>query len=627
MTRTQQYIVLAVLTLGTMAVMAVGLAIVASMISAPAAPAATTSPEGFTPLESEPATALNPTGIPASPLPEMLASVTLLPTMTASPLPLEPTAQPDTTAWVEQHLASLTLSDKIGQMIMMGVSGQASSDYTCSLILDISPGSVVYVGDNVVSPEQLRQFSAALQDCNSHTPAGIPLWVAMDHEGQYVYRYDTQATIFPAAMAFGAADDLDLAFQAALRGGGELAYSGVNMVLGPDADLLTNYDNDVISVRSFGGDPLRVSAMVASATRGYQAAGLVPVLKHFPGHGGVAADSHYSLPVDQASLESLRSSYLPPFQSGISAGAQVVMFSHVSFPAVDPSGLPASLSPVINDLLRQELGFNGVILTDSLGMGAITGETSIPEASLQAVRSGTDMLLITSPEIALQTRDRLVNAVQSGELSQAQVDAAVRRILTVKALNGQTGYPLPQVSAPDWTSNASLAYQAGYQAVTVLRDDGGWIPLPGSRVLLTGPADAWGLYPVLQSALQEHGYTVDIYPFSGPWNGAVVETGYLSTLPAYAASYDVSVVLTWQSHLNQLLYGDYFQANLVNNLLNSGRPVVVAALKSPVDVLDFPTAPTYLSTFGTTAGQLDALADILTGETEASGANPLPGLP
>jgi len=361
---------------------------------------------------------------------------------------------------------------------------------------------------------------------------------------------------------------------------------------------------------------------------GYRTAGLVPVLKHFPGHGGVAADSHYSLPVDSASLETLRSTYLPPFQRGIGAGAMVVMFSHVSFPQIDPAGLPASISPAINNLLRQDMGFQGVVLTDSLGMGAITGETSIPEASLQAVLAGTDMLLITSPEIALQARDRLFNAVQSGELPAGLVDAAVRRILAAKAAAGQNSYPLPQPAAPDWAGNANLAYQVGYQAVTLLRDEANLLPLSGDSVLLIGPPDAWGMYPRLEAALAQRGITnIARYIYSGPWNGAVAETGYLTSMPANAAYYDFTIVLTWQSHLNRLLYGDSFQPTLVNNLLATGRPVVVVALKSPVDILDFPSAPTYLATFGTTSGQIQALADILVGNADPVGTIPLTGLP
>jgi beta-N-acetylhexosaminidase len=512
-------------------------------------------------------------------------------------------------------------------MIMMGVNGQAITDGACSLITDIAPGSVVYVGDNVVSPEQLRQFSADLQACNAINAAAIPLWIALDHEGQYVNRFETGATAFPAAMAFAATGQPDLAYQAALAAGQELAYSGVTMVLGPDADLLTNYDNEVISLRSYGGDPAEVSEFVAQVVLGYRAAGLVPVLKHFPGHGGVAADSHYTLPVDPVYQSTLVSLYLPPFLAGIHAGAPVVMFSHVAFPNIDPAGLPSSLSPAIHAILRQDIGFQGVVLTDSLGMGAITGETSIPEASLQAVLAGADMLLITSPEVALQTRDRLVAAVNSGELPLELVNAAVRRILAVKFNARQFSYPLPEPAQPDWSANAELAYRVGYQSLALLRDDAGLLPLPGDRVLLVGPVDAWGMYPRLQSTLLASGYSVETYTFSGPWNGPVPETALLSYIPNYAANFDVTVVLTWQAHLNQLLYADTFQANLVNNLLNANRPTLVVALKSPADILDFPTAPTYLATFGTTSGQLQALADILAGNTGPSGTIPLPGLP
>jgi beta-N-acetylhexosaminidase len=634
MTRAQQRILLTVLTLGTLAVFAVGVAILVSMWSLPINPIPSQPPSNSTsPSVTIPDSLVPPSATPMLVLP--MATNTLIPNPPLpNPLPIVPTTTstnpappPTSDAWIEQRLASLTAADMIGQMIMMGVSGQTISTYTCQMIVDLAPGSVVYVGDNVVSPDQLRQFSADLQECNAQNPSTIPLWVALDHEGQYVFRFDYGATVFPTAMAFGATGNPDLAYQAAIASGKELAYSGVSMVLGPDADMLTNYDNDVISLRSYGSDPARVSEFVVRVVQGYQVAGLVSVLKHFPGHGGVASDSHDTLPVDTADLAVLRSSYLPPFQSGIGAGAPVIMFSHVAFPYIDPAGLPASLSPTLHALLRTELGFQGVILTDSMGMGAITNESNIPEACLQSVLAGSDMLLITDPEIATQTRDRLVSALQSGELPAAQVEAAVRRILTVKAAYGQTGYPLPTPPLPDWQANANLAFQAGYQALTLLRDTAGLLPLPGNRVLLIGPTDGWGMYPVIQSALQSNGYAVETYTYSGPWNGPVAETGYLVHMPVYSVNFDVTVVLTWQCHLNRLLYGDTFQASLVNNLLHTGRPVVVVALKSPVDLLDFPSAPTYLATFGTTPGQLQALADILAGNAVAVGVNPLPGLP
>ena len=637
MTR-QQYISLALLTLGVMAVLACALlflsyALFSDKEVAQVLETAGQLPQTLTPADEETGTLSPTTQIPPSatapviptllpsftPIPPSLTQAVVPPTDFPSPLPPDP--------WIEATLARLTLADKVGQMIMMGVYGQSITSYDCQVVIDVAPGSIVYVGDNVVSPDQLRLLSASLQDCAASTTSAIPMWMALDHEGQYVTRFESGATVFPAALAIGATGNPENARLAALASASELAYSGVNMVLGPVADVLTNYENTVISQRSYGGNASLVSQFVAAAVTGYRQGGLVPVLKHYPGHGGVATDSHVALPVDFADIFGLQSNYLPPFQAGISANTPVVMFSHVAFPNIDPSGVPASLSTVMSSLLRDQMGFQGVILTDALGMGAISGATSVPEASVQAVLAGADMLLITSPEIAVQTRDRLVTAVQNGEIPLALVDASVRRILAVKSAWGQTGFPLPQPGSPAWSDNASLAYQIGYQAVSAIHDDAGLLPLPGSRVLLIGPTDGWGMYPLIQSALSTNGYSYETYTYSGPWNGPVPETGYLTSMPAYSANFDVTVVLTWQSHLNRQLYSDTFQGSLVNNLLNTGRPVVVVALKSPVDILDFPSAATYLATFGTTSGQLQALADVLVGATDPSGINPLPNLP
>jgi len=557
------------------------------------------------------------------------------PTATPSPTDPPPTFTPTTVPtatlipWVQETLNQMTLNQKVGQLIMMGVDGTGMTSGVCSQIDSISPAGIVYRSGNVNTPAQLRELSAGLQNCAQGS--GIPpLLISLDHEGQYVNRFSSGVTYFPSAMAQGASGNPQTAYQIALLTGNELRYSGVNMVLGPVADVLLNLDNSVISTRAFGGNAELVSAYVSQAVQGYQDSGLIPVLKHYPGHGGTKEDSHYKFPVDEASRESVHNDYLPPFTAGIEAGAQVVMTSHVAFLSIDPEGNPTTLSEPVLSLLKDDLAFEGVILTDSMGMGAIrSAEGSITRASIKAIKRGADLLLITSPVQAQQVQQKIVEAVQEGKITQERLDDAVTRILLLKATKGLKKFPVAHPSAPDWAQNANQVYGLSQGMVALFRDQADLIPIPGQlkNILLVGPPDGWGLYPVLESALRNNGHSVVRINYPGPWSGAIADGGLKNNILAQASGYDLVIVLTWESHLNNINYGDTWQPSLVQGLLEGGKPLIVVALKSPTDILDFPEVLTYLATFGTTSGQIKGLTDILLGQVLYSGVNPLPQLP
>ncbi len=567
-------------------------------------------------------------------------SVVVSPTVLPSPQQLlipEPTSALVTTPilsnmadpWVEEVLEAMSLEQKIGQMLMMGVEGKSATPEVCQQVSNLTPGAIVYRTGNASDPDQLRRFSEDLQEC-AESAGLIPLWIAMDHEGQYVNRFESGATVFPAAMAQGATADPTSAYHNALLAGQELAYSGINMVLGPVADVLLDYDNSVISTRSFGGDTFQVSQFVSQAVAGYLQSGLTSVVKHFPGHGGVSADTHYEAASDPVDLPSLREAYLPPFQSGLQAGASVVMFGHVTYPTIDGSGLPATLSPTMVSLLREELGFQGVILTDSMGMAAITSDSRSPgDAALQAVNAGVDMLLASSANTAQASYDTLVQAVQQGTIPIERINLSVRRILTAKSARDLKKYPVIQGSQPDWEIDQQAAFETGYRSVALLKDATGLIPLPANaqRILIIGPVDGWGLYPVIGKALERTGHTYQLVTYSGPWNGPIPDQDLLERLPTQAAGYDLTIVFTWDAHINHLLNNDSWQVKLVERLHQATDQLVVVGLKSPTDLLEFPQVPTFLATFGTTAGQIQGLVDSLVGIWIPTGSSPLPGLP
>jgi beta-N-acetylhexosaminidase len=557
---------------------------------------------------------------------------TFTPTLANSPSPtptptITPTVVPTEDGWIIDQLSQMTIRQKVGQMILVGVSGMQPNQGDCGLIGRLQPGGILLIDSNVSTPQQLRLFSGSLQDC-SESAGAPPLLMALDHEGQYTSRFESGSTVFPAAMAIGATEDTDLAHQAAYASGLELAYSGINLVLGPVADVLVHPDNTVIALRAFSSSPDVAAALAAASVEGYLQTGVIPVLKHYPGHGGTAEDSHLGLPIDPADRTLIETTYLPPFTAGLSAGAPVVMTAHVAFSELDTSGLPMTLSEPGLALLRDPLAFEGLILTDSLEMGAITNQMSVADAALQAVKAGVDFMMLPSQGQAEAAATRLETAIETGELTEGRLDASVSRILTLKAAHHLTSYPQPLADEPDWQAHEALAYDAGYRAVTLLRDDASLVPLPDERqrVLVIGPADSWGLYLAMQTALEGRGFVLEVVTYSSPWAGRVPERGYIDSLPARAAGYDLVVALTWNAHVNRFRFGDDFQPLLVNNLLKTDVPVVVVALRTPTDLLEFPNAPTYLTTCGTTPGQVQALADILAGAAQPAGSNPLPGI-
>lgn len=529
--------------------------------------------------------------------------------------------------WVEATLAGMTLEDKIGQLIIAGVDGDIVTPETCRYIEGLRPGGITLGSANMPDPEALRLFTAGLQECARQ--AGLPpLLVTLAHEGEYVDRFLRGTTTFPAALAQGATGDPQVAYQAALASGQELAYSGVNLILGPVADVLINYDNEVVSQRTYGGDAGQVSQFVAQAVRGYLDAGLTPVLKHFPGHGGVAGDSHRILPVDRASMEQIRAVYLPPFQSGLSAGAPVVMFSHVSYPVLeDGRQLPATLSPGVVSLLRDEVGFDGVILSDAMRMKAVTQVMTSAEASLQGVQTGIDLLLLTQPDEAQATYAWLLDGFKQGRLTQERIDEAVRRVLTLKAGRNFSNPP-GDSPVPDWQANQELAYAFGERSVAVLKEGADLVPIPKelTEVLIIGPDEDWDLYAALDAGLKENGHAPAFARYPVPWFGKIQDEELRSDLPVRAAGYDIVLLFTWQAHLNRLDYEDTWQVELVENLRQTGVPLVVIAIKSPTDILEFPQVSTYLAMFGSTPGQEQALVDVLLGQMQPQGGNPLPGL-
>ena len=335
----------------------------------------------------------------------------------------------------------MTLHDKIGQMLLFGWSGDTPdesrtvNDHAAALVDEFAVGGVVLMGRNIGPPAQTRGTIAELQG-RAKARGLPPLFVAVDQEGGRVQRLGPpHYPAHPAARATGDTGDPEQARVAARRIGEGLRDLGFNWDFAPVLDVNNNPQNPVIGDRAYGTDPALVAAMGAQAVRGFQEdAGILACGKHFPGHGDTDTDSHHALPRighGQARLDAVE---LVPFRAALAAGLAAVMTSHILFPALD-ARLPATLSPAtLTGLLREELGFDGLIITDDLEMKGVAEGWGAAEAAVLATQAGADLLLCCHTwETQRQIQRALVRAVETGRLPKARIDESVARIAAAKA--------------------------------------------------------------------------------------------------------------------------------------------------------------------------------------------------
>ncbi|NYH91798.1 glycoside hydrolase family 3 protein [Actinopolymorpha rutila] len=396
-------------------------------------------------------------------------------TPTSSPSPTAtptPTPSPDSKplAWgpteaewrsAQQTVAGMTASQKAGQVIVAGFQG---TEAPIESLRKYHVGGVIVMGYNVESAAQVGAVNAALHAEARKEGRDWPLLVGVDQEGGLVARVKAPLTEFPAYMTLGAARDPKLARRVARASGEELRKLGFTMVFAPDADVTTGPDDPTIASRSAGDDPEEVAAIVKGSLQGYADAGILSVPKHFPGHGSVPVDSHVSLPVQHASLATLKRRDLVPFAASVKDGASAVMVAHIDVRAVDP-GTPASVSkPMIDGILRKQLGFQGAVFTDALEMAAVADKYGSAEAGVRALLAGADVLLL--PASAAKTHDAIMAALRSGRLPQARLDEAAARSIALMLHARSTAQKKP--SQVEFGGAKDVSYDASLQGLTVV---------------------------------------------------------------------------------------------------------------------------------------------------------------
>jgi beta-N-acetylhexosaminidase len=324
----------------------------------------------------------------------------------------------------------MRLQDTLGSLFMVGIPRPLLDNETRHQLQELRPGGIVLFRRNYTTPEALTNLCAELHSLFSDSR---PL-IAIDHEGGRVHRLQPPFTHFPAMRNVGLTNSTNLAYQVGFAMGQELRSVGIDIDFAPVLDVLTNPANTVIGDRAFSTDPYQVALLGCAQARGLRAAGVIPCGKHFPGHGGTLLDSHEDLPRDERSREELLHVNLYPFRQVVNEGIEMIMSAHVVYPALD-SDFPATASrKILTGLLRQQMGFNGVIITDDLEMGAVARHSTIDQAALNALTAGADMLLICHKiDLAISARDAGLCAIESGTLTQARVEEAAQRITVLKA--------------------------------------------------------------------------------------------------------------------------------------------------------------------------------------------------
>ncbi|GAA1466127.1 glycoside hydrolase family 3 protein [Nocardiopsis exhalans] len=502
------------------------------------------------------------------------------------------TAEPFEPVLAPQLLADMDLDDKIGQLLVLTAQGTTAAD-NAAMIEAHRPGGIIYFDANLNDAEQIAEMSSGVQDLAAEQGQGVPLFLSIDQEQGLVVRMPV-GTLFPDAMAVGATGDTELAALRAATTADELTAVGINMNYAPDADVNTDPNNPVIGIRSFGSDPELVSEMVLAEAAAYAEHGVAPVVKHFPGHGDTDVDSHTGLPVIDLPRATWEAEHLPPFQAAVDADVDAIMTAHVLMPQLDTDEDPdpATLSPAIIDgILREELGYDGVVTTDALNMEGVRQRHADGEIAVRVLEAGVDQLLMPPDPGAAVSAIR--EAVESGRLTEERIDQSVLRILTLKEkrgiLEGESADPAEAAKALEDPEHAEAAQRVADASVTLVRNEGDFLPLAeGTRVRVQG-VGADRISPALADAGLE-----------------VVDSGE-----------EVLVVGTNGAR------GSQEQQGMVSAGEAAGTPVVVVAQGGPYDLEAFPEVAGYIALYSAVEVSRVAAAKAIAGEINPSGKLPV----
>ena len=502
----------------------------------------------------------------------------------------------------------------MGQHYFTGFAGPKMTESFIRNVCEHKIGNVILFEHNVENKQELKKLCGEITAL-VEAETGVKPLIALDQEGGAISRLREDATIFPSAMAIAATQDTGIAFSAGRITALELRAMGISLNLAPVMDVNSNRINPVIGVRSYGDDPEQVALFGAAAARGLMDGGVLCCAKHFPGHGDTAIDSHIGLPVIEKTWEALDACELIPFRKAVDIGVSAVMTAHILFPALEPERIPATMSKrVIDGLLRNRMGFQGLVLTDCMMMDAIAVHYGTVEGSVAALAAGADMVFVShDPALAAQAAEASIRALESGALNRIAFDESTRRILAVKASLAGDVPPFDDVGCARHRAVSRHATQA---AITLVHDAP--FALGASPIFLgctrfrptkaANPEDTAQCFPKTMAAmLGGDGFVTPPNPSEADIQAA------LAKLPGHSA-----VVIG----LYNALACDG-QLALARRVAESGLPVCAIALRAPYDLYALPAQVRAYAAYDYDLRTMSALSDVLAGRCQVTGRLPV----
>ncbi|MFD2639124.1 glycoside hydrolase family 3 protein [Piscibacillus salipiscarius] len=533
---------------------------------------------------------------------------------------------------IEHALSNLTIEEKVGQMLMPDFRKWNGENVTEMLpeiehlVKDYHLGGVILFRENVVTTEQTTRLVNDYQEAAEK----FGLLMTIDQEGGIVTRLQS-GTDMPGNMALGATRSTDISYNVGKAIGEELSALGINTNFAPVLDVNNNPDNPVIGVRSFGEDPDLVADMGIAYTKGLQSTGVAATAKHFPGHGDTDVDSHLGLPEVPHDKERLKEVELYPFQQAMDAGIDMIMTAHVTFPKIDDTkviskktgeeiALPATLShKVLTELMREEMGFDGVITTDALNMNAITDHFGSVDAVIRAVKAGSDIVLM--PVGLEEVRNGLLTAIEEGEITEERIEASVERILTLKLERGIIKQESPQpldekiANALDVVGSdehKAVEAEAAAKSITLVKND---------EVLPLVSNDDDQIVVVGNSYISDLGDAIKAYHDQ---TTVIQSSGNLTDAQLEQIRNADAVIVGSYTYNVWTRSPDHPQMQMINTIIDeTDSPVVGVGIRNPYDISAYPEIDAFIAQYGFRDASFKATADTIFGQNNPTGVLPV----
>ncbi|MGM0437372.1 MAG: beta-N-acetylhexosaminidase [Bacillota bacterium] len=523
---------------------------------------------------------------------------------------------------MNEIIETMSIEEKVGQLFQVGFTDIKVNEEIKDMIKNYHIGGVIYFSRNIKNPEQVVNLSKNLQSLSINSGRNIPLFISIDQEGGTVTRLKG-TTHFPGNMTLGATRNKKLVKKAAKATGNELKNLGINMNLAPVLDINNNSNNPVIGVRSFGGDEKLVAKLGSEYIKSLQGESVIACAKHFPGHGDTDTDSHLNLPVINHSRDRLNNIELIPFKEAIKIGVDSIMTAHIYFPTIEKEiGVPATLSrKVLTGLLREELGYDGLIITDCMEMNAISDSYGTVEGAVRSIVAGSDIVLIShSYEKQKKAIKATIAAVKANRISEKRINESLNRILKLKKKRIGFDKPIePDYKEINFSKNKTISKKIAEKGVTLIKGED-IIPVNNIEKKNIAVIDFnMGRVSLVEDEKNHDNLFIDFLS---------TKVGNLETLNLDSKenltdkqknelkNKDLIIVCTYNGVKNRK------QLNLADKLAEEHK-VVVLALRNPYDYKFLEKVQGFITTYDYSPANQKAAAALITGEIKARGQLPV----